>query len=193
MMGAERYVSNVRWTGLLQQKLGNNFDVIEEGLGGRMTNFDDPRPEMPLRNGATLLPISLEVHAPINTVILLLGTADCKLLMNLQPADIAHGMRHLVTTIQEFKPVNSVKPQHCIIVAPARIQEGTEFSDRVFKGGEQKSVELISLYEQLAQETGSLFFNTDAVASVDPAEGVHLTPNGHAAIADGLYHLISSL
>ena len=44
----ERYEKNVRWTGKLAQMLGENYEVIEEGMNGRTTAFTDkiePRSE----------------------------------------------------------------------------------------------------------------------------------------------------
>ena len=41
-----------RWTGVLQDELGPNYWVIDEGLNGRTTTRDD---EEPYRNGLTLL------------------------------------------------------------------------------------------------------------------------------------------
>ena len=35
-----RYEANVRWTGVLQQLLGDGYYVIEEGLGSRTTDAD---------------------------------------------------------------------------------------------------------------------------------------------------------
>ena len=32
---------NVRWTGKLAQMLGENYEVIEEGMNGRTTAFTD--------------------------------------------------------------------------------------------------------------------------------------------------------
>ena len=38
-----RYPENVRWTGLLRKKLSRNgFELVEEGLCGRTTAFDQP-------------------------------------------------------------------------------------------------------------------------------------------------------
>ena len=37
----ERYEKNVRWTGKLAQTLGENYEVIEEGMNGRTTAFTD--------------------------------------------------------------------------------------------------------------------------------------------------------
>ena len=49
-----RYDRKVRWTGVLQQALGEGYVVVEEGLSGRTTNVDDPID--PRLNGATYLP-----------------------------------------------------------------------------------------------------------------------------------------
>lgn len=38
----KRYPKNQRWTGILQNTLGSNFNIIEEGFNGRTTAFDDP-------------------------------------------------------------------------------------------------------------------------------------------------------
>ena len=69
-----RYPVNVRWTGLLQSKLGHDYDIIEEGLGGRTTVIDDPKREG--RNGKTYLRPCLETHSPIDVITLMLGTND---------------------------------------------------------------------------------------------------------------------
>ncbi len=37
-----RFPSDVRWTGVLRQELGVDYLVIEEGLNGRTTVWDDP-------------------------------------------------------------------------------------------------------------------------------------------------------
>ena len=36
-----RFDENIRWTGLLQKKLGSDCHIIEEGLCGRTTIFQD--------------------------------------------------------------------------------------------------------------------------------------------------------
>ena len=37
---AERYDEDTRWTKLLEKKLGDGYEVVEEGLTGRTTVFD---------------------------------------------------------------------------------------------------------------------------------------------------------
>ena len=40
--GGIRFTAEQRWTRLLQTALGQDYPVIEEGLSGRTTCFDDP-------------------------------------------------------------------------------------------------------------------------------------------------------
>ena len=37
-----RFDVNERWTKLLQKNLGDDYYIIEEGLSGRTTSFEDP-------------------------------------------------------------------------------------------------------------------------------------------------------
>ena len=44
-----RHPRDVRWPGVLRTALGEGYEIIEEGLGGRTTVFDSPL--APARNG----------------------------------------------------------------------------------------------------------------------------------------------
>jgi len=39
---ADRFPRDKRWTGVLRRELGDGYEVIEEGLNGRTTVWDDP-------------------------------------------------------------------------------------------------------------------------------------------------------
>ena len=45
----ERHAPDVRWTGVLRRRLGEGWEVLEEGMNGRTTVFDNPM--SPGRNG----------------------------------------------------------------------------------------------------------------------------------------------
>ena len=49
-----RYDDDQRWVPMLQQLLGERYSVVEEGLSGRTTVFDDPL--FPALNGLRYLP-----------------------------------------------------------------------------------------------------------------------------------------
>ena len=60
-MTLERYPEDIRWTGLLQKALGKDALVLEEGLCGRTTAFDDE--ECDGRNGLMALPAILKAKS----------------------------------------------------------------------------------------------------------------------------------
>ena len=68
----KRFSWEERWTGILQEKLADrDIRIVEEGLCGRTTIFEDP---LRLgRRGTELLPTLLETHTP-DAVVLMLGT-----------------------------------------------------------------------------------------------------------------------
>ena len=91
----ERFAPQERWPGVLRETLGAGFTVIEEGLNGRTTCLDDPIEGLH-KNGLKHLPVILESHAPIDLLIVMLGTNDLKYRLSMSPDDIADGAGLLV-------------------------------------------------------------------------------------------------
>lgn len=192
-LGAERFGKDIRWPGLLQQKLGSEYVVLEDALGARNTACDDPRPELPLRNGLTTLPISLEIHTPVDIVIFMLGTADCKEMQHLTPPEIANGMEKLIQTTQSFKTVNGKSIQHIVLVAPPVVDDSVAFCAKLFTGGTAKGKALVELYKQLATRYGCTFVDSNPHVKVDADEGIHITPDSHARLSEAVLQAIKSI
>ena len=72
----ERFDRATRWTGVLRTTLGDGYEILEEGLNGRTTVWDDPIEGY--KNGHTYLVPCLETHRPVDLVVLMLGTNDLK-------------------------------------------------------------------------------------------------------------------
>ena len=82
-----------------QKKLGTNDRIIEEGLCGRTTVFSDELREG--RRGLDTIGILLESHAPVDLLILMLGTNDCKTRYNASAGTIAKGLEQVITKAQK--------------------------------------------------------------------------------------------
>ena len=87
-----RLDKKTRWPGVLQNTLGEEYEVIEEGLNGRTTVWDDPVRGGPKRNGSLYLLPCLESHTPIDLLVIMLGTNDLKARFSVTPYDIAESM-----------------------------------------------------------------------------------------------------
>ena len=91
----ERLPFKVRWTGRLQRAFERkDVRIIEEGLCGRTTVFEDPFRQG--RRGTALLPTLLETHHPVDLVVLMLGTNDCKTIFGASAEVIGRGIQCLL-------------------------------------------------------------------------------------------------
>jgi lysophospholipase L1-like esterase len=70
----ERFPRDVRWPGRLAQALGDEWEVVAEGLNGRTATVE--RPDSEGRNGLPYLLPCLHSHAPVDVLVIFLGTND---------------------------------------------------------------------------------------------------------------------
>ncbi|MFA5797528.1 MAG: SGNH/GDSL hydrolase family protein [Candidatus Woesearchaeota archaeon] len=189
-MGKERYNINERWPGILQKKLGSDYEVIEEGLGGRTTMFDDPRPEFPERNGLKSLPPILESHLPLDLVIIMLGTTDTKEMMDVTGKEITEGMQKIIHTIKKFKTLDNTKTPQILIIVPPIVDETATLAKTLFQNGTAKATALTEEYAQLAKKEHVHYLNPTSQVKVDSAEGIHLNAKNHALLAKLIYEKI---
>jgi lysophospholipase L1-like esterase len=187
-----RFPPEVRWPGVLARALGPDHQVIEEGLNGRTTIWDDPF--HPGRNGLAYLGPCLETHAPVDVVILMLGTNDTKTMFARPAAEIAAGAGSLVDVVLRSGAGPLGAAPRVLLVAPPAPGEVTERSEVWgFGGARAKGLELARLYATVAAMKGVAFLDSGRVAAVDPEDGVHLTPDGHAALGEAVAEVVPSL
>nr|WP_255561737.1 SGNH/GDSL hydrolase family protein [Pseudohoeflea sp. DP4N28-3] len=184
--GPGRHAFHIRWPSVLEATLGAGVRVIAEGLNGRTTAYDDHTADCD-RNGARLLPTLLHSHAPLDLVILMLGTNDLKAHMAGTAIAAQQGMRRLVQLIQHHAWQFDHDTPPVLIVAPPRIVETADpdFS-AAYAGAVSQSAMLASLYADLADEVGAGFFDAGSVAQSSAADGIHLDADNTIAIGRGL-------
>lgn len=185
-----RYSANVRWTGLLQEKLGNDFEIIEEGLCGRTTVLDDPKEEG--RNGLTYLKPCLQTHDPIDMVILMLGTNDLKERFNLSAEDIAGNIEKLVLVIKELGLDKDGNPPKIILISPALVNEHVSEFMEGMSGAEEKSKQFAKYFEQVAKRYDCEFIDIAQYVQPSKVDGCHLEEEAHTKIAEVLSEKVRS-
>ncbi len=187
-----RWSRYTRWTGRLQQLLGEEYYVIEEGFSGRTTVFDDPL--VPGRNGRAALPYALTCHRPLDLVIIMLGTNDLKHHFSALPATIARGAGELVNMVQRFDYGPFAAPK-VLLVSPILVGTDVEHSIYVDYGPEafENSKKLSACYQKVAKQRGCLFFDAASVAEPSQIDQLHMDAKSHEALAGALASYIQSL
>jgi lysophospholipase L1-like esterase len=191
---AECYPWNERWTGIMAAELGEEFEIIEEGLSARTTNVDDPTD--PRLNGAAYLPAALASHMPLNLVIVMLGTNDTKVYFNRTPFEIAAGASVLLRQIAySMGGVGTAYPAPgAMLVAPPPLSDmPSPWFAGLFKGGREKTIQLAEHYAALAQFFRVPFFNAGDVISTEGVDGIHFSKENNALLGKALAEKVRSI
>ncbi len=178
----QRYDETIRWTGLLQKALRGQALILEEGLCGRTTVFEDT--DRVGRNGLAALPYVLKSNEPLDAAIIMLGTNDCKQVFGASSQEIAAGMALCLAEISEY-----VKAENILLISPICLEEvalGTSYNDRSLA----VSRELSQAYQQPAKLYGVGFLAASEVAKASRIDGEHLTESGHRALYEAVYPFI---
>ena len=190
--GTGRMGPDVRWPRVMARQLGEGYEVIEEGLNGRTTCWDTPL--SPGRNGLTYLGPCLESHAPVDLVIIMLGTNDTKTIYGLGAPEIASSMALLVDEARRTLTGPDKTPPAVLVVSPVPLGEVTDRSELWgFGEARAKSRELARFYAIVAEDAGVAFFDAGAVAEVHPDDGVHLDAVACGSLGTSLADEVRSL
>ena len=181
----DRYGWTQRWPGVLARELGPKWHVLEEGLSGRTTVRDDPI-EGVHKNGRRYLRPCLQSHAPLDLIIIMLGTNDLKARFQQPPSEVAMGIGCLVYDIKELAPGPSGHVPEIMIVAPPPMRDDIKEWESIFSGAQQKSHRLALEFEILADSLEVHFFDAGSVIQCDPLDGFHINAEAHAALGVAL-------
>jgi lysophospholipase L1-like esterase len=176
--GSGRHARAKRWPGVLAAELGAGWHVVEEGLSGRTTVFDDPL--SPDRNGKDYLAPCLASHAPVDLVVLFLGTNDLKARFAAAAVDIAAGVGALATiALQSLAGPDAAPPRVLVLGLPrlGRIEWAEEFA-----GAEEKAERLPGHLRTVTAALGVDLLDLGELVACGDTDGIHLDEAGHRTI-----------
>ncbi len=189
-----RFNENERWTCLLQKNLGDDYLVLEEGLGGRTTCFTDPLHEC--MDALTYINPCLMSHEPVDLLIIMLGTNDGKDRFHVTPHEIAIAMGRLVNKARATDCWGGKQP-NILVVAPPPIGAGIVTTDFQYTMGlrcHEVTAGLAEAYKAQCDLLGVHF--ADAVGfgcEFNTLDFTHLTCKSHSLLAEGLARLVPTL
>lgn len=179
-----RFPKEVRWSGILADRFSkDDIQVIEEGLVGRTTVFEDS--VRVGRKGTDFLLPLIESHYPIDTLVLMLGTNDCKTIYKASPYIIGRGIEILIQQVKDFN--SNIK---ILLVSPIFL------GDRVWEDGfdpefneeaVEKSHKLKDVYKDIANKYGCSFLAASDYANPSETDQEHMNEEGHRALSNAIY------
>ena len=187
----ERLERSLRWTGVLQVKMGEDVLILEQGLNGRITARKDPF--QPGRNGAETLPSVLIQNSPLHLVVIMLGTNDMKHMLGLTASDIARNLEDLVLIVQRSLAGPERTTPEVLLLSPPRLRLLPFDRNPMFRGAQKKSRRLPDLCAAVARRCRCHFLNATEVAAASLVDGVHLDHRGHRLLGEAVAEKLISL
>lgn len=186
----KRYPEDVRWTRILAKELGEGCEILEAGLSGRTTVFDDPFNSM--LNGLAALPMTLVQSAPLDMIIISLGSNDLKY----QNAyNSARGVHKLAETCKRAnRSISCSCPifnqgAKILVVSPIAVDPCiTEVNPytSLRHDAPEESLKYPELIRHFTDALGVDFFDASTVAVPSKVDGLHMDPESHIALGKAL-------
>lgn len=177
----DRYDENTRWTALLGQQLGEEYVIIEEGLNGRTAGLDDPFSEG--LNGYTYLFPCLCSQAPLDLMIVMLGTNDCKDYFRKNPKEVMMAVQKICAKAKMTGSAWRDEP-HLILTAPAPVEDIQGDVAGLGNDASAKSKEFAELLKSSASKLKCTFINAGDYITAGTFDGVHLDEAAHRKLAE---------
>ncbi|SCW35445.1 Lysophospholipase L1 [Ruminococcaceae bacterium YRB3002] len=187
-----RLPEDSRWPQVMKQALGGDHTVIEEGQNGRTIASDDPAEGE--KNGLRYIGPCLESHAPLDYVVIMLGSNDCKRKFAYSAMDIAGEMQIMLEKVQSYNRFRCQDRFKVVLMSPPHIAPsirdswlGDSFG---YENACRVSQELAGWYKQLADMYGCLFLDAAQIVTASDSDGCHLDAENQRKLGRAVAELI---
>jgi lysophospholipase L1-like esterase len=185
-----RYAPDVRWPGVLGKALGGGYEIIEEGLTCRTVDITDRTCGFGgvATNGEGYLPPAIVSHAPLDLVVVMLGTNDTRKDYGHTTQMIADGLMRLANIVRRTTDVYGNYPApKVLIVSPVPFGTFSPVMAQFFDAASvDKSKQLAGVVGPMAAAARYPFFDAATVLSTADGDGVHLSAAAHAKLGNAL-------
>ena len=182
-----RFDKKTRWTALLQENLGSDYEIIEEGMCDRTGIADNDKGF--LYSAQRHFPKIITKAIDIDLLILAIGTNDLQFKYDLTIHQFENGLEQLIVTAK-----NNVRR---VILIPAvilndNVLEGS-FNFQFDSTSISKSKKVGKIYRKLSNLYGLDYFDLNDFVKPSNVDGLHYDSEGHKIISAKLCDYIKSI
>lgn len=183
MGGPERYPREVRWTGILQKKYRNRFEILDYGFNGLMIPQDAYR----LEHARSILESQLD----LDLYAVMLGTNDMLNMFCPREEEVASHMRDFLKKIHGILEEHGAEDRtKILLIAPPLLH----FDDEPYMGEfSTTDGELSRQYEKVAKDLGIHFVDAAKWELSFGHDKVHLSEEGHKTFAQKMGEYLETL
>ena len=170
--GGARYSTNKQWPNILQKLLGEDYEITQDGLGGRTAgNLDEAKP---YRNGLDHFEVALHSSSPLDCVIIALGINDVKNKYNCSAEQIAANLAHYAKMLKSFSQKSQSRSKSNIIFLGEQLNANERIS--------AENLETLKNVYKILQESGYKVIIPPNIERIE--DGIHYSAQGQQQVAE---------
>ena len=184
---SSRFDEKTRWTALLQENLGSDFEIIEEGACDRTGIADNDKGF--LYSAQRHFPKTITKTKNVDLLILAIGTNDLQFKYDLTVHQFENGLEKLIVTAK-----NNVR--RIILIPPVILHENVLEGFFKFQFDEtsvSKSKKVGKIYKKLSNIYGLNYFDINDFVKPSNTDGLHYDSEGHKIISTKLSDYIKGI
>ncbi|MBO4460114.1 MAG: hypothetical protein J5778_05590 [Clostridiales bacterium] len=185
-----------RWPRVLAELAGPNYEIVEEGQNGRTIALEDPW-EWGTKRGLDYCLPMIESHKPLDIIVIMLGSNDLKRKFSLPAPDIAGSLMTMIEKMTaHLKFYNQTPDTKILIVAPPPLGDNvlsTDFAPFFNEYSVEQSKLLAQWYSYVADRCGTEFLDAGQFVKASDIDSLHMTEDGHKALAKAVWDKIETL
>ncbi len=179
----KRIPDEKQWVNILKNKYSKDYMFLQEGLPGRLAGNEEKF--KPYKNGKDTFILTFRTNAPVDIVIIALGTNDLQIKYNKKSKDIINDLLWYKNKLEEsftdeedkIKYFNNKMPK-IIYILPINFDYKVNASVIFNEESEEKRQEIIEYFKKQN-------INTIIANNLDLFEdGIHLSYQGHEEMAN---------
>ena len=135
-----------------------------------------------------MLPMILETNRPIDIVVVMLGTNDCKTIYGATAEIIGKGIVSIIDQIRTYSGGSKI-----LLISPIHLGADVwkkEFDPEFSAASVSVSKELAAVYKDIAEKENLYFLDAASYAVPSNVDQEHLDEEGHRLLAEAVYDKI---
>ena len=186
-----RFAEDIRWPSVVGTMLSDHIVAVEDAISGRITNLD--KSSLPHRNALTKLPYSLAAHAPLDLVVLCIGTNDLK---HTDIHGACNGLESLINCLETAEaelPLPKDAPNFpnglkLLIIAPIQLHPEIETRrpDSKLQFAYEESLKFSEHFRTVAEKHNAWFLDAAQYAQPSIKDCIHMDAGSHLALAEAV-------
>ena len=177
-----RWPDEIRWPGVMAAQLGAGYRILEDAVSGRTTVYEDPC--LAKRCGMDSLGYSLIANAPIDLLILALGSNDLKFT---NAEGYRNGLRQLLDTVANAEQLYNIKgplfagEEKILLLGPPQIDPeiAVKRPAHALAHAAHESKKLAVVCREIAEERGLWFLDSAKLVLPSTIDCLHLSEESH--------------